>query len=93
MDLPAAADGPAHTQGVVFLLVAVVCLALLGFACACLTDQPALAIERALQGPALAPGVLAVWALLLAVLVPAAAAAVVLPHPRASPALLQRFLL
>jgi hypothetical protein len=77
---------------VVFLLLALVCLALIGFACACLTDQPALAIERALQGPALAPAVVAVWAVLLAVLFPAAAGAVALPRGRASPALLQRFL-
>lgn len=78
---------------VVFLLLALVCLALIGFACACLTDQPAVAIERALQGPALAPGVIAVWSVLLVVLLASSATgAVTLPRGRASPALLQRFL-
>lgn len=78
---------------VVFLLLALVCLALLGFACACLTDQPALAIERALQGPALAPAVIAVLpSIFAALLVAGVTDAVVLPRERASPALLQRFL-
>lgn len=79
---------------VVFLLLALVCLALVGFACACLTDQPALAIERALQGPALAPGVIAIWSVMLVVLLASSATgAALLPRGRASPALLQRFLL
>ena len=78
---------------VVFLLLALVCLALIGFACACLSDQPAAAIERALQGPALAPAVIAVWAAMLVTLLGSTATAMVaLPRGRASPALLQRFL-
>jgi hypothetical protein len=78
---------------VVFLLLALLCLALIGFACACLSDQPALAIERALQAPALAPAVIAAWTAMLVVLAGAGLAGVVpVPRERASPALLQRFL-
>jgi hypothetical protein len=77
---------------VVFLFLALLCLALIGFACACLTDQPALAIERAIQSPALAPAVIAVWTTGLAALLVAGTSSMLLPRERASPALLQRFL-
>jgi hypothetical protein len=77
---------------VVFLLLTLLCLALIGFACACLSDQPALAIERAIQSPALAPAVIAVWTAVFAVLLVAGTRAALLPRERASPALLQRFL-
>ena len=78
---------------VVFLLLALVCLALVGFACACLTDQPALAIERALHGLALTPAVLAVWSVALVALAASRfTLGMVLPRGRASPALLQRFI-
>jgi hypothetical protein len=78
---------------VVFLLLALVCLMLLGFACACLSDQPALALERALQAPAL-PGLVEVWALLaLVAFIPNLfVGRVVSGRSRASPVLLQRFL-
>jgi hypothetical protein len=76
----------------VFLLLALICLALIGFACACLTDQPALAIERAMQTPALAPAVVAVWTAAFAAVLATSGAAIVLARERASPALLQRFL-
>ena len=75
----------------VFLLLAVLCFALLGLACACFSDQLALAFERALQAPAALAEVwprLALVALgvlpLVVLVVPASG--------RASPALLQRFL-
>lgn len=78
---------------IAFVLLLLICLLMLGFACACLGDQPAIALERALQSPAL-PAVLMVWAVLLL-----AAFSRVLPrlavaaHPgRGSPELLQRFL-
>lgn len=78
---------------VAFVLLALVCLALIGFACACMTDQPAVAIERALQGSALAPAVITVWSVMLVVLLASSATgAPTLPRGRASPALLQRFL-
>jgi hypothetical protein len=78
----------------VFVLLALVCLGLLGFACACLSDQPALALERAVQAPALAPAVLELWP---AILFGAFGAAMLVYSPvsareRASPAVLQRFL-
>lgn len=79
---------------IVFVLLAVVCLALFGFACACLSDQPAQAVERAVSLGAAMPPLLEVWALLIGSL---AAASFVLvagerARSRASPALLQRFL-
>ena len=75
-----------------FVLFAVLCLALIGFACACLDDQFAQALDRIVQSapvavielwPALALGMLASLSLIV-FSVPASA--------RASPALLQRFL-
>ncbi len=80
---------------VAFLLLAVVCLALLGFACACLSDQPMQAIERALSAIPSLPAVIEVWSVATAgllgamILAPARAARIVAP----SPAALQRFLL
>jgi hypothetical protein len=78
---------------IVFVLLALVCLGLLGFACACLGDQPALALERALQAPAV-PALVEPWPVVMLGGF-AASLLVVLAAParrRASPALLQRFL-
>ncbi|MGH3136368.1 MAG: hypothetical protein ACRDPV_07740 [Gaiellaceae bacterium] len=75
-----------------FILLAVLCLALIGFACACLDDQFAQAFDRIAQSapaaviellPAFAVATLASFSLIFFV-VPASG--------RASPALLQRFL-
>lgn len=79
---------------VVFILLALLCLGLLGFACACLSDQPAAALERAVQAPALAPALVELWP---AILVGLFGAALLVYWPvaargRASPAVLQRFL-
>lgn len=79
---------------VVFILLAILCLGMLGFACACLSDQPAAAVERAVQAPALAPALVELWP---ALLFGAFAAGLLLFSPvaargRASPAVLQRFL-
>jgi hypothetical protein len=79
---------------VAFILLVVLCLLVVGFACACFSDQPMQAVDRALStGPALPP-LIEVWSFV------AAAAAIflfVLYRPvaageRASPAVLQRFL-
>ena len=77
-----------------FILLAVVCLALLGFACACLGDQPMQAVERALTATASLPALVAVWSpIVLSLLAAGLAAATVRPRSRGpSPALLQRFL-
>lgn len=69
-------------------------LVLLGLACACIGDHPALALERALSALAHVPPLVAVWSLLVALLAPLArtlaqARPVVV---RGSPAELQRFL-
>ena len=46
---------------IAFILLAAVCLALLGFACACLTDQPAQAVERAIGSGSALPPLIEVW--------------------------------
>lgn len=78
---------------VVVILLTLICLGLVGFACACMSDQPAVALERVVQAPALAPLVGEVWPALLS----GAASAwlllstAVVARGRASPAVLQRF--
>lgn len=78
----------------VFVVLVVLALLLLGFVCACISDHPALAIERALTAAATLPPLVEIWALLVLLLAPAGLflvrtrAAVV----RGSPAELQRFL-
>jgi hypothetical protein len=79
---------------VAFILLAVVCLLLLGFACACLTDHPMQAIERALGALSSVLAIVEVWPLIVLSLFAAVAflgVRQVLLRP--SPALLQRFLL
>jgi hypothetical protein len=79
---------------VAFVLVVLLAVLLLGFACACIGDHPTLALERALAAFANVPPLSAVWSLLVLLLAPTAAvlvrsrSAVV----RGSPAELQRFL-
>jgi len=79
---------------IVFILLAIVCLLLIGFACVCFSDHPAQAIERAVSVPAATPAVIEVWSLVVLSLF---AAPLVLTRRgggfgRASPAELQRFL-
>jgi len=79
---------------VAFILLALVCLALLGFACACLSDQPWQALDRALSTGQALPPLIEVWTLAVAALL-GASVVVTVRHgreSRASPALLQRFL-
>ena len=80
---------------VVFVLLAILCLAFLGFACACLSDSPMQALERALGSIPAQPAQVEGWSL---VALHAHGAAVLATAPRArarapSPAVLQRFLL
>jgi hypothetical protein len=77
------------------MLLAIVCLMLIGFACACFSDHPAQAIDRAVSASAAAPAVIEVWSFVILGLF---AAPLVLTRRmgafgRASPAQLQRFLL
>ncbi len=74
-----------------FVLLAILCLALIGVACACLDDQFAQAFERALQAPI---AVMDAWPV-MALAVLASFTSVFLAmrsSERASPAMLQRFL-
>lgn len=50
---------------VVVVLLALICLGMLGFACGCLSDQRAAAVERAVQAPALMPALVELWPALL----------------------------
>ena len=80
---------------IVFILLVIVALLLLGFACACLSDHPLQAIERVLASiPAALPlgEVWSVNAATLAMLM-LLAAGYVRAIARPSPATLQRFLL
>ena len=79
---------------VVLLLLAVICLALLGFACACLTDHPMQALERAIAAIPLVPAVIEIWSAVVALLAAATWVSIRRPLESApSPAALQRFLL
>jgi hypothetical protein len=79
-----------------FILLALVCLLMLGFACACMSDHPMQALKQALGSVPALPALVEVWSL-LALAVLAAARLVTGPltaRARApSPASLQRFLL
>lgn len=77
-----------------FILLAIVCLALLGFACACLSDHPLQAVDRALSAIAALPPLVEVWAATAIAALAAAwllAGRLTLRSPSA--AVLQRFLL
>jgi hypothetical protein len=80
---------------IVFVLLFLLCLLLFGLACACASDHPTQAIERALSSIPAAPPLLEVWAVVALSVLGSVwlfgqrAAAVT----RASPADLQRFLL
>ena len=83
-----------HLPLVVFILLAVVCLLLIGFACACLTDHPMQAIDRAIGAFQLLAAPLEVWPLVVLSLLAFAGLATGRRYgPRPSPAVLQRFLL
>ena len=75
-----------------FILLAVLCLALIGFACACLDDQFAQALDRVVQSAP--PAVIELWpAFAVATLASLSLIVFLVPASgRASPAVLQRFL-
>jgi nitric oxide reductase large subunit len=79
---------------VVFVLVLILFVVMLGFACLCMTDHPTQAAERAISAIAHAPAIIELWAALVVlfcvqILLPA----VVIPRAsgRASPVYLQCF--
>jgi len=78
---------------IAFVLLAVICLAMLAFACACLGEQPALAIERAVSAGAALPLLIEVWSLAFVAFLGGALLFVAERQTpsRASPVLLQRF--
>jgi hypothetical protein len=81
---------------VALILLAIVCLALFGFACACLSDHPMQALERVLGAIPALPALIEVWSLVTLAALASAALLVSLTTARArapSPAALQRFLL
>jgi hypothetical protein len=81
---------------VAFILLAIVCLALFGFACACLSDHPMQALERALGVVPALPALTEVWSLLALAALASGVLLVTSTMARArapSPAALQRFLL
>ena len=81
---------------VAFILLAVICLLLIGVACACFGDTPLQALDRAFAGAPPLAAVIELWplmaALFLAGTVLFTRSRPVRPSARASPALLQRFL-
>ena len=79
---------------IAFILLAVICLAVIGFACACLSDQPTQAIERATSLGSALPPLIEVWSVGFVAFVGVGLLFVFdrRAGSRASPALLQRFL-
>lgn len=77
------------------MVLLVLVLALVGFACACITSHPAKAIERGVSALAALPALVEVWSLFAAGIFGAALLVVRgrIARERASPAVLQRFLL
>ncbi|CAN5190958.1 hypothetical protein BH18ACT14_BH18ACT14_16260 [soil metagenome] len=78
---------------IAFILLALVCFALFGFACACLSDHPMQALERALSTIPALPALVEVWALTVLALL---AAGILVAGGETlsrslSPAVLQRF--
>ena len=78
----------------VFIVLLILFVLMLGFACVCISDHPSQAAERALGAIAHAPAVIEISALLplSMLLFVTVAAAPVAARGRASPAQLQRFL-
>jgi hypothetical protein len=79
---------------VVFILLAIVCLVLLGIACACASDHPKQNIDRALSVIPAAPPLIEVWTFSFGALLALVSIDLRRRRPKeTSAALLQRFLL
>ena len=82
-----------HLPLIVFIFLVLIAVMLVGFACACLTDHPMQAIEKALSAIPAAPAIIDVWSSLAALVAAAVVFGRIRPvQGRASPAVLQRFL-
>jgi hypothetical protein len=79
---------------VVFILVLVVAVVMIGFACACIADHPGKALDRAISVVPAGVPLIEMWPLMMLLLAPAwlFVAAPRRAQGRASPPLLQRFL-
>lgn len=79
---------------VVFVLLLVLVLMLVGFACACFSDNPMQALERASSAAISMPALIEMWGVVTVMLALAALVhgRLVVPTGRASPAFTQRFL-
>ena len=80
---------------IAFIFLVLILVMLVGIACACLTDHPMQAVEKAISAIPAAPPVMDAWPVMVLLGLFAAALVVTLPlaaRERASPALLQRFL-
>jgi hypothetical protein len=80
---------------IAFILLALICLAIIGFACACLSEQPAQAIERSLSAGSAVPPLIEVWSFVFSASIGVGLLFVFdrRAGSRASPPLLERFLL
>jgi hypothetical protein len=78
----------------VFILVLVLAVVMIGFACACIADHPGKALDRAVAAIPAGTTVIEMWPLIVLLLAPALMfiAAPRRAQARASPPLLQRFL-
>jgi hypothetical protein len=79
---------------VVFVLLLVMVVLMIGFACACFSDHPLKAAEKTLGGGLAGPALVEMWAVLAIVLLAPfrLVSRRVAPMGRASPAVLQCFL-
>jgi hypothetical protein len=79
---------------IVFFLLFLLLVMVVGLACACLSDHPMQAIDRAVSAIPAAPPLIELWALMVLLLAPVSlfVAAPRRAQGRASPPLLQRFL-
>jgi len=79
---------------IAFILLAVVCVAIFGFACACLSNDTSRALEQAVSSGSALPPLIEVWSLVFVAFVGIAQLLVAERRApsRASPIVLQRFL-
>jgi hypothetical protein len=79
---------------IVFVLVLVLAVVMIGFACVCIADHPGKALDRASSVAPAGTPVIEMWPLMVLLLAPTLMLVVAPPRAqgRASPPLLQRFL-